>query len=133
MEKFKKMLPYLAVLIFDFYLLPFLIKDTGSGMLILLIGIPMICFMVSLIYGVKNSFNWLFPLLTMLLFAPSIFIFYNESAAIYILAYGIISLIGNFLGKMFRNKKGEQIWKNLRFIITLLFIVLLYYCFKCPH
>ena len=133
MEKFKKMLPYLAVLIFDFYLLPFLIKDTGSGMLILLIGIPMICFMVSLIYGVKNSFNWLFPLLTMLLFAPSIFIFYNESAAIYILAYGIISLIGNFLGKMFRNKKGEQIWKNLRFIITLLCIVLLYYCFKCPH
>ena len=133
MEKLKKMLPYLAVLIFDFYLLPFLIKDTGSGMLILLIGIPMICFMVSLIYGVKNSFNWLFPLLTMLLFAPSIFIFYNESAAIYILAYGIISLIGNFLGKMFRNKKGEQIWKNLRFIITLLFIVLLYYCFKCPH
>ena len=109
MEKLKKMLPYLAVLIFDFYLLPFLIKDTGSGMLILLIGIPMICFMVSLIYGVKNSFNWLFPLLTMLLFAPSIFIFYNESAAIYILAYGIISLIGNFLGKMFRNKKGEQI------------------------
>lgn len=104
MEKFRRMLPYLIVMVLDFYLLPFLIKDTGSGMIILLIGIPVICLTVSLIYGLKNSFNWLFPLFIMLLFAPSIFIFYNDSAAIYILAYGIISLIGNFAGSLFHKR-----------------------------
>ncbi len=100
MEKFRKMLQYLVIIILAFYLLPFLIKDTGSGMFILLIGLPIICLIVSLIYGMKNSFNWLFSLLVMLLFIPTIFIFYNESAAIYILAYGVISVIGNFIGSL---------------------------------
>lgn len=98
MEKVRKMLSYLFVVIFAFYVLPLLIQDTGSGMLILLIGIPVICFMVSFIYGIKNSFNFLFSLLVILLFVPTIFIFYNDSASIYILAYGVISLIGNFIG-----------------------------------
>ena len=104
MEKIRKMLPYLFVVIFAFYVLPLLIQDTGSGMLILLIGIPMICFMVSFIYGIKNSFNFLFSLLVILLFVPTIFIFYNESASIYILAYGVISLIGNFIGGILYKK-----------------------------
>ena len=104
MGKTRKMLPYLFVVIFAFYVLPLLIQDTGSGMLILLIGIPMICFMVSFIYGIKNSFNWLFSLLVMLIFVPTIFIFYNESASIYILAYGVISLMGSFIGSILCKK-----------------------------
>ena len=34
MDKWKRMIPYLAVLAVDFYLLPALIRDTGSGMVI---------------------------------------------------------------------------------------------------
>lgn len=105
MEKFRKMLPYLLAMIFAFYILPFLIIDTGSGMFILLIGIPMICYIASMIYGIKNSFNLLYPLFIMLLFAPSIFIFYNDSATIYIVIYGSISLIGNFIGSLIRKRK----------------------------
>lgn len=105
MEKFRKMLPYLLAMIFVFYILPFLIIDTGSGMFILLIGIPMICYIASMIYGIKNSFNLLYPLFIMLLFAPSIFIFYNDSATIYIVIYGSISLIGNFIGSLIRKRK----------------------------
>lgn len=100
MGNFRKMLPYLVIIILAFYLLPFLTKDTGSGISILLIGLPIICVIVSLIYGMKNSFNWLFSLLFMLLFIPTIFIFYNESATIYILLYGVISVIGNFIGSL---------------------------------
>ena len=104
MEKFRKMLIYLIIIILAFYLAPFLIIDTGSGMFILLIAILIICLIVSLIYGMKNSFNWLFSLFVMLLFIPTIFIFYNDSAAIYILAYGIISVIGNFIGSLLFEK-----------------------------
>lgn len=100
MGKIRKMLPYLFVIILSFYLLPFLIKDTGSGMFILLLGIPIVCLIVSLLYGMKNSFNWLFSLLVSLLFIPAVFIFYNESAAIYILVYGIISVIANYIGSL---------------------------------
>lgn len=104
MEKLRKMLPYLLIIIFAFYILPLLIKDTGSGMLILLIGIPAICFVVSFIYGIKNSFNWLFSVFIMILFVPSIFIYYNESATIYVLVYGVISIIAQFIGSLLHNK-----------------------------
>lgn len=98
------MLPYLLIIIFAFYILPLLIKDTGSGILILLIGIPIICFIVSFIYGIKNSFNWLFSIFIMMLFVPSIFIYYNESATIYVLVYGVISIIAQFIGSLLHNK-----------------------------
>ena len=103
MEKIKKMLPYLLINIGIFYLLPTLMKDTGSAMIILLILMPLCCFLTSLAYGVKNSFSWTYPIFVMLIFLPSIFIFYNESAMVYVFVYGFISLLGSFVGdRVFR-------------------------------
>lgn len=109
MEKMRKMAPYLLVVIFAFYLLPFLIKDTGSGLFVLLILIPALCLTTSMIYGVKNPFHWRYPLMIMGLFIPTLFIFYNTSAAIYIPIYGMISFAGSFLGNLIQNiYKGNQ-------------------------
>lgn len=94
-----KVLPYLFVNIIAFYLLPLIIKDTGGAMVVMLIGIPLICFITSVIFGMKHSFNLLYPITVALIFAPTIFIFYNSTAWVYIIAYGVIALIGNFIGK----------------------------------
>ena len=103
MEKLKKMLPYLLINIGMFYLLPSLMKDTGSAIIILLILMPLGCFLTSLAYGVKNSFSWPYPIFVMLIFLPSIFIFYNESAMVSVFVYGFISLLGSFVGdRVFR-------------------------------
>ena len=104
MKRIKGVSIYLCIMIFAFYGLPFLIRDTGSGIFFLLIMIPIICFLTSFIYGIKHSFNWLYPLLIMLLFIPSLFLFYNDSAAIYVLLYGAIATIGNFLGSLFKHE-----------------------------
>ena len=104
MEKLRKILPYLLVFIGIFYVLPMLIKDTGSGMFILLGLIPLACLLTSMAYGFKNSFTWIFPILVMLIFIPSIFIFYNERAIVYVFAYGIISLVGSFVGASLTGK-----------------------------
>lgn len=101
MEKIKKILPYLVVIIVDFYLVPFIIKDTGSAMTVMLLIIPLICFICSIICGIKNAFNLLYIIMVMLLFVPTIFIFYNSSASVYVLIYGIIALIGNGIGSIF--------------------------------
>ena len=98
MKNMKDMLPYLGIIVIDFYLLPMVIKDTGSAMLMLLIVVPSICFLCSLIYGFKKSFRILYPALVACLFIPSIFIFYNLSAWIYTIAYGIIAFIGSVIG-----------------------------------
>lgn len=96
--KLKSMLPYLIVNAIAFYILPVLIIDTGSGMFILLFMFPLICFITSLLYGAKHSFNLIYPLVIGLLFAPTVFIFYNSSAGIYIVIYASVSLTGNFIG-----------------------------------
>ena len=102
MKKIREMSVYLIVIILAFYALPAFINDTGSGIFFLLILIPIICFLTSLIYGIRHSFNLIFLLLIMILFIPTIFIFYNESAAVYVLIYGIIAAIGNLFGSLIK-------------------------------
>ena len=92
------MLPYWGIILVVFYLLPIVIQGMGSAMLILLIAIPVICFVCALLYGTKNGFNIIFPIVVGLLFIPSLFIFYNETAWVYSVAYLVISLIGNLIG-----------------------------------
>ena len=67
-------------------------------MLTLLILLPLVCFLVALVYGVKHSFSLVYSILIMVVFIPTIFIFYNETASIYVGIYGVISIIGNLLG-----------------------------------
>ena len=102
MKKIREMSVYLIVIILAFYVLPAFINDTGTGILFLLILTHIICFLTSLIYGIRHSFNLIFLLLIMALFVPTIFIFYNESAAVYVLIYGIIAAIGNLLGSLIK-------------------------------
>lgn len=104
MEKLKKELLFYTILILDFYLLPFFIRDTGSGMIFLLVIMPLICLITSYICGVKNGFHIRFPLITAALFAPSVFIFYNSSAWVYIVGYGVISLLGSLISIPFRER-----------------------------
>ncbi len=104
MKKIKEMLPYLIVNVIAFYFIPIIIKDTGTAMVVMLILLPLICLLTSLIYGMKNSFNILYVILVALLFAPTIFIYYNSTASVYILGYGFVALVGNLVGKIFYKK-----------------------------
>lgn len=102
MNRIKKLLPYLMVNVICFYLLTLLMKDTGSAMFILLFVIPVITFVNAIMCGKKNSFDILYPLLVMVIFVPYVLIYMNESATIYIFIYGVISLMGCFVGSRLR-------------------------------
>ena len=97
MEKLKKSIILYILLIIDFYAIPWLIKDTGSAMIVMLIIIPMICFVTSIFYGLKNGFDFGYVLIVALIFVPSIFIFYNSSAWIYVAVYTVVALLGNLI------------------------------------
>lgn len=45
-------------------------------------------FLSAIIYGIKYLFSLVYSILVMVLFIPTIFIFYNESASFYIGVYG---------------------------------------------
>lgn len=104
MDKIKKNWVYYFIILIAFYIVPMLIKDTGSGMFILLIVIPLITLITSIIYGLRNTFDFIYPLLVAILFIPTLFIYYNISAWVYIIAYSLIALIGEILGKTLQKK-----------------------------
>ena len=97
MDKFKKNLIFHILLIIDFYVIPWFIKDTGSAMIVMLGMIPIVCFVTSMMYGIRNAFDFWYAFIVAILFIPSIFIFYNSSAWIYVVVYAGIALLGNFI------------------------------------
>lgn len=106
-KKIFAFMPYVIVLAVIFYALPLLISDTGSGMFLMLLIIPLLTFACSAIYGKLQGFNIFFTFITVILFAPTIYIFYNSSASIYIVVYGIVSLVGNLIGMLFYKNKNN--------------------------
>ena len=104
MDKIKKNWVYYFIIFITFYLIPILIQDTGSGMFILLIVIPLITLITSIIYGLRNVFDFIYPLIVAILFIPTLFIYYNASAWTYILVYSMIAVIGELLGKTLQKK-----------------------------
>ena len=104
-NKIKNMLPYLGILAVDFYLLPFLMRNTGAAMLIMLCIMPLIALLVGLLYGIRHGFNIWLAATAFLLFIPTLFIHYNLSAGVYAPVYAVIVLLGNGIGRAFYGKK----------------------------
>ncbi len=94
------LLPYAAVLAAGFWLLPLLIRDTGSGMVILLCAVPAVVFCCGLFRGLKGGDCLLLPCAAMLLFAPSVFCYYNATAWVYIPIYGAVAAAGCAVGRL---------------------------------
>ena len=105
----KSIIIFLLINILLFYILPSLIVDTGSAMILLLTILPLCCLFVAVIYGSLNSFHLAYPLLVALVFTPTIWIFFNESAWVYIPVYGAIALVGNLIGAVIYKYRNHKI------------------------
>ncbi|MBD5102583.1 MAG: hypothetical protein HDT27_07825 [Subdoligranulum sp.] len=97
--------PYLIALGIDFYLLPLLAKDTGSAMLLMLCVMPLIALATGVLYAVRRGFGLLPSLAALILFVPTIFMFYNSSAWVYSVAYAVLVLAGTGIGTIFYHKR----------------------------
>lgn len=104
MNKLKKNIVYYILLLLDFYVIPWFIKDTGSGMVVMLMIIPLVCLVTSIFYGIRNGFDFWYILIVAIMFIPSIFIFYNYTAWVYVVAYTIIASLGNLIALPFRKR-----------------------------
>jgi len=83
---------------FIFYLLPMCMGNIGAiGMVFLLLFLT---FTLSIIIGSisKNKIKFIYPIIVSLMFIPSMFIYYNESALIHSIWYLVVSSIGLLVG-----------------------------------
>lgn len=102
MKKYIKELIIFLIQMFMFYIFPLFAGPTDAmGMVFLII---VMTFLLSLVISIisKERIKYLYPIIVSLLFIPSIFIYYNESALIHSLWYFIIANIGLFIGMIIR-------------------------------
>ena len=98
MKKYIKEIIILLIQLFMFYIFPLFAGPTDAmGMVFIII---VTTFILSIILGTisKSNLKYLYPLITSIIFIPSIFIYYNESALIHSIWYLIDSFIGIIIG-----------------------------------
>jgi len=98
MKRFIKEIIILLIQLFMFYIFPLFAGPTDAIGMVLLIIIT--TFVLSIIIGSisKEKIKYLYPIIISILFIPSIFIYYNESALIHSMWYLVISFIGLSFG-----------------------------------
>jgi len=104
-QKFAAMLPCLIVLGVDFYLLPLLLRDTGTAMVLMLCVMPLAALAAGAAYGARHGFSLLPAAAAAVLFTPSVLLFYNSTAWPYAAFYAAAVLAGTGLGRMFRKER----------------------------
>ena len=98
MKKYYKELIILIIQLLMFYVFPLTAGPTDAmGMVVLII---IVTFILSIMIGSlsKEKIKYLYPIIISLLFIPSVFIYYNESALIHSLWYLFVSSIGLLIG-----------------------------------
>lgn len=88
MKKYLKEIIISLMQLFVFYLLPIITINIGALGMVFVILIT--TFILSMVIGVvtNNKFKYFYPILVSILFIPTIWIYYNESAFIH--RYGIL-------------------------------------------
>ncbi len=96
-----KLIPYTLAVALLFYLLPMLITGLEFAAILVLVVMPILTFLFAACHGKFLGFSSLLPLVTALVFAPTILMFYNSSAWILVIVYAIIAFAGNLFGRLF--------------------------------
>ncbi len=100
MKKYFKEIAVLIAQMLMFYVFPLAAGPTDTmGMVFLMI---VITFVLAIIMGSvsKKKVKYLYPLFVSVLFIPSVFIYYNESALIHSIWYLVVSLVGLLIGAL---------------------------------
>jgi len=88
--------------LFMFYVFPLFAGPTDAiGMVVLII---LATLLLSAVIGLisDKKMKYLYPIITAILFVPSVFIYYNETALIHSVWYLVVSSVGMIIGAILR-------------------------------
>ena len=101
MKKYVKELIILLLQLFMFYIFPIFTGPTDAmGMVFMIL---LITFILSIIVAnvSKEKYKYFYPIIISILFIPSVFIYYNDSALIHAIWYFLVSMVGLLIGIIF--------------------------------
>lgn len=98
MKKYLKEIIIVLLQLFMFYIFPLFAGPTDAMGMVLLIILSTFSLSFVLSCISKNRIKYLYPVIISILFIPSVFIYYNDSALIHSIWYLVISSIGIIIG-----------------------------------
>ena len=107
MKRYVKEIIILLLQLFMFYVFPLFAGPTDAmGMVVLII---LAALLLSVIIGIisRNKIRYLYPIVIAILFLPSVYIYYNETAFVHSVWYLVIATFGLLVGIAFR----KLFWK----------------------
>ena len=116
MKKYFKEIAILIAQLLMFYVFPLTAGPTDAmGMVFLII---VATFVLAIIMGSvsKKKAKYVYPLLVSVLFIPSVFIYYNESALIHSIWYLVISSVGLLIGALMQYFFSRK-WNKSQFVV----------------
>ncbi len=100
MKNYLKEIIILLIQLFMFYIFPLFAGPTDAMGMVFIILVTTL-FLSSLLTIIsKEKIKYIYPLVTAIIFIPSVFIYYNESALIHSLWYLVTAIIGLILGSI---------------------------------
>ena len=102
MKSYVKEIVILLLQLFMFYIFPLFAGPTDAmGMVVLII---LATLLLSVIIGIisRNRIRYLYPIVIAILFLPSVYIYYNETALVHSTWYLVIATFGLLVGIAFR-------------------------------
>lgn len=102
MKKYVKEIVILLLQLFMFYIFPLFAGPTDAiGMVVLILFVTL---MLSVVIGFisNKKIRYLYPIVIAILFLPSVYIHYNETAFIHSIWYLVIATFGLLVGIAFR-------------------------------
>ena len=108
MKRFVKEIIILAIQLFMFYIFPLFAGPTDAmGMVFLIICATLILSIIIASIS-KEKIKYLYPIIVSILFIPSIFIYYNETAFVHCLWYFVVSSVGMILGTIVEKTSAKK-------------------------
>lgn len=98
MKKYIKEIILLLIQLFMFYIFPLFAGPTDAIGMVFLIMLLTLILSILIAFISKEKIKYLYPIIVSVIFIPSVFIYYNESALIHSIWYLIDSIIGIFIG-----------------------------------
>ena len=105
MEKYIKELAIIFIQLIVFYVLPLFAGPADTMGLVLLMLILTLILSIIVGYISNKKIKYIYPIITAILFIPSVFIYFNESALIHSIWYLVDSSIGLGIGFLFNKLK----------------------------
>ena len=102
MKKYLKEMMILLIQLLMFYIFPLFAGPTDAIVMIVLIILA--TFLFSIVLGLisDKKMKYVYPVITAIVFVPSVFIYYNETAMIHSLWYLVVSCVGMIIGSVLR-------------------------------